>query len=643
MAGPWEQYAKQPVAAAPASTSKPWERYAKQPETAQPPQPAPTGRDPDVPVILSDGTPDTPYYGGGSGSDTSIGEALVGAGETALALGSGATGGAAGMVGGTIKGIIDELRSGKFGTQEAADRIEKMAMDASGSLTYAPRTESGQSQVRAVGETLAPLAALGPMAGELAAIAQGAKAVAPIARGAASGAVSKAKGLMTAADDVADRSMGAAEVAASTMRGEKAAALPVPVKLTKGAQDRNPDQLAFEKEQMKSEVGQPLRDRAEANNLEIMQNFDALIDDAGAGAVDVISTGNKVVDTLTQGYKSAKKRTKDAYTAARNSEEANAQVDLSGKVKLGPDDADMSMLDYLNSKPVGVASSGVTDAARKYAVKMGVAAEDADGNLQPVATTVGKLEDFRKEVSGLANRAEPGQIRDETIIKKLIDGHTAPVEGPLYKAARAERTKQARKYENRAIVSRLITSKKGGDDRKVEADQVFNKSIVNSSPEEINFLRRVMLTSGPGGRQAWKDVQGAMVDYIRNESTKGMNTDSSGVAIVSPAKLHQTISKLDANNRLDVVLGKKQAQIVRDLNDVTKYVSTVPPGTLINNSGTTATLLAAISEMGATGLATGVPVPVLSALKALSGHMKNKKMKAKIDRALNNINENKKG
>lgn len=574
---------------------------------------------------------------------TSAGQTALGTGEAALAMATGATGGAVGMVGGTIKGILDEMAAGKFGTQEAADRIEKSATDAGAALTYAPRTQSGQDQVQAVGETLAPLAALGPMTAELGAITQGVKAVAPLARGAGRAAVDEVKGLMPSrATVVADGSMGAAETAAALQRKTIAEGLPVPVKLTKGAETRNPDQLAFEKEQMKTEIGQPLRNRAEENNLQIMQNFDSLIDDTGSGAVDVASTGNKVIDTLSKGYKSARARTKAAYTAARGSEEANAPVDLAKNVVLDSDNPDTSLISYLNSKVSGVPSSAVTDAAKKYAVRMGIAAEDADGNLTPLPASVGKLEDFRKEMSGVASKTEPGQIRDETIIKKLVDAHTGPAAGPMFKAARAERTKQARKYENRAIVARLITNRKGSDDPKVAADQVFQKSVINSSPEEINFLRRVMLTSGSGGRQAWKDVQGALVDHIRSEATKGLGTDSNGQPIVSPAMLNKTVSALDKNNRLDVVLGKQNARIVRDLNDVAKYVNTVPPGTLINNSGTAGTILAAIGEAGLLGASTGIPVPVLTGLKQIAKVVKNKRVKAKVESALNNLKPEKK-
>jgi dihydrodipicolinate synthase/N-acetylneuraminate lyase len=114
-----------------------------------------------------------------------------------------------------------------------------------------------------------------------------------------------------------------------------------------------------------------------------------------------------------------------------------------------------------------------------------------------------------------------------------------------------------------------------------------------------------------------------------------MGMDSNDRPLVSPAKLNQTIRALDANGRLDVILGKKNAAIVRDLNDVVKYVTTVPPGTLINNSGTAGTLLAAMAEAGATGALTGLPLPIASGITQLVKMRKEGRTKAKINEALN--------
>jgi hypothetical protein len=401
--------------------------------------------------------------------------------------------------------------------------------------------------------------------------------------------------------------------------------------LTRGAATRDPTQLAFEKEQIKSAAGGPLRNRAEENNLQALQNMDALIDMTDARVIELTATGDSVVKALSKGLASAKNKTRVAYQNARNSPEANAPVNPGTKVTFDIDGAptQISVLDYLNSKPIGIPSSAVTDSVRGIAKKIGIASEDANGNLVPIASTVKKMEDFRKEISGIARFDDNIGIRDETILKKLIDAQTDPVAGPLFKKARSLREQQARKFENRAIVARLVKNRKNMDDPMVAADKVLQRSILSSSPEEITFLKRVLVTSGKDGQQAWKNLQGATINYIKNEATKNIGSDSLGRPLVSTAQLHRVVRGLDSNGRLDVIFGTKNAQIIRDLNELVQDVNTVPPGTLINTSGTTATLLAAITEAAVAGL------PVATGIRQLIKMKKERATKAKIAEALN--------
>src|SRR5690606_3214195 len=92
--------------------------------------------------------------------DPTIGERIIGAGEAALTAATGATGGQLGMVGGMLKGLAEQILSGQFGTPEAANLVERSAMQGADALTYTPRTAQGQSQVQAIGEVLAPLVAV---------------------------------------------------------------------------------------------------------------------------------------------------------------------------------------------------------------------------------------------------------------------------------------------------------------------------------------------------------------------------------------------------------------------------------------------------------------------------------------------------
>ena len=455
----------------------------------------------------------------------------------------------------------------------------------------------------------------------------------------ATGAPGESMGTAMAPEGVARGSVGAAATPDAVRRVTTAESLRVPVTLTKGAAQRDAAQLAFEKEQMKGEFGAPLRNRAEENNLQILQNFDATIDATGAKAAfsGPAATGGSVVNALSTGWQAAKNKTRVAYTKAKNSPEAQAAVDTNSVVTIGKGDQEItdSLIGYINSKITGLPSSLVPDTARKLLIKMDLAAVDDAGNLIAKPATVGKLEEFRKELSGTAKFDDNVGLREETILKKLVDAQTDPVSGPLYKEARALRTKQANKFEDRAIVARLIKNRAGMKDPQVAVDQVFQRSILNGSPEEITFLKRVLLTSGKDGQQAFKELQAATAQHIRDQSTSGVGTDSAGRALVSPAQLNRVVSQLDKNGRLDIIFGKQEAERMRDLNEVVKYVTTVPPGTLINSSGTAGTLLAALAEAGAYGATTGIPVPVITGIKQIIKWRKAGQTKAKINDALN--------
>jgi hypothetical protein len=599
-----------------------------------------------------------------TGPAPTLGQQIVGAGETALALVTGAVGAPVGIAGGTLGGLAGAILSGRFGTPEAANEVQRAAEEAAARLVYQPRTQAGQQMVQAVGETLqqvappilpqiaqpgmamqaatqqAPLVAA--TAGRATAAAAPAVRTVTQAPVRAVQAVRQATGMAPAPAPGMTMAPGGAVGAQATPAAQRRVAtaeqMPVPMTMTRGAATRDPEQLAFEKEAMKDPVlGAPLRQRAEENNLQALQNMDALIDMTSAQAPDIAATGTVVTKALSKGYQNEKNRVNVLYTEARKSPEAQNPVNPNTVVRFGRDDdvIENSVVGYLNTKVTGVPSSAVPDTARKLAVKFGIAAEDEAGNLVGLPTTVAKMEDFRKELSGVAKFDDRAGLREETIIKGLVDAQTEPVSGPKYRAARAARTQMGRKYEKRAIVARLVSNVRGMDDARVPADEVFKASVLNSSPEEITFLRRVLQTSGDDGKQAWSELQGAFGRHIRDQATKGMGLDSNDNPLVSPAQLHQAVRQFDANGRLELMLGKQNAQVVRDLDDLVRYVNTVPPGTLVNPSGTAGTIVAALMETGAQTALTGFPVPVVMAVREIAKMKRRNETKAKINAALN--------
>lgn len=107
----------------------------------------------------------------------------IGAGEAALSTLTGATGGALGMAGGTVKGLANAVASGTYGTKAGADAVEQAAVQGAQALTYAPRTEQGQEYAHKVGEAMQQML---PVAGLTGMIPPG--VVAPAANAARTGA-----------------------------------------------------------------------------------------------------------------------------------------------------------------------------------------------------------------------------------------------------------------------------------------------------------------------------------------------------------------------------------------------------------------------------------------------------------------------
>lgn len=586
-------------------------------------------------------------------------ETAVGTGEAALSAVTGVVGGTLGAIGGGLGAAAGAVASGEFGTKAAADQIEQAAAQGAQSLTYAPRTQSGQDQIASVGDAMNSigLPAIGAMQGlrmpagamrvagraaaiPAAAVLDKAATAVPAAVRALPGRVAAAVRPGQAAPTPGTMgSVGAAGLDMATQRTAAAQSLPVPVRLTTGQATRNFEQLRFEGETAKDpRTGAPLREFADQQRADLLANFDRFVDLTGAEAPDIVAAGRSVTGALTKSAARDKAEIRSAYKEAEKAGELSAPVQL------------RTLVDYLNDSAPDAATAPILNAARSWAVKLGIArdeggrlvanaAETMPGdslmNVRPSAgVTLKTAETFRQAINRNTD-FEPTNIRQATIIKKLIDDATENQGGDKYRAARALRRKFAEKYEDRAVIADLITNRKGMADPKVSVDKVFQRSILQGSPDDVLFLRRTLQSGGPDGVQAWKEMQGATLRHLYEQATRGAGSDQRGAPLISVAGLDNAIKALDKNGRLPIIFGKQGAQQLRDINDIAKVVNTVPPGA-INTSNTASVLLAALTEAGVTGSMTGLPIPVLSGLRAITLQVKDRRIQQRVQAALRN-------
>jgi hypothetical protein len=218
--------------------------------------------------------------------------------------------------------------------------------------------------------------------------------------------------------------------------------------------------------------------------------------------------------------------------------------------------------------------------------------------------------------------------------KEVIDAMTDGAGGDLYKRARAARMQRAKDFENVALVSNLLGTKRGSSDRAIALEDVVRKAIIepSTSLDQVKHLGGVLLKKTPQGQQAWKELQGATLQYIRDEAYRGVTRDAAGNQVISPANLNRVISNLDKTGKLDYLYGKKGAEQLRTLNEVAQDVFTAPPGS-VNTSNTASALMMALDTLG-TFTTTGLPVPALKVISEARKAMKSREIRKKVDEAL---------
>lgn len=583
-----------------------------------------------------------------------IGGKLLGAGEAALTTATGMTGGLVGMIGGTGKQIASNILDGTFGTNEAANLVEKSAMEGAQALTYMPRTETGREYAQNVGDVMQQALPLTPLTAEMGMLGAGIKAAspaiqagtraaaAPVIAGAgraatvaksaamdtvqavknAPGRAMEAVGLRDAAPRPTPGTMGSGGAAGTdiaTMRQVAASELPVPVELTRGQATRDFAQQRFEQEAAKNpELGAPIRERMEQQNKAVRQSFDSWIDETGSQAPDSRATGIAVDKAIRAKAARDKVEIRTAYKDADKAGETAQPVSTK------------SIVDALNESVSAESTAPVIGAAKKELIRLGGAVEDANGQLVAQDMTLANTEQLRKFVNKTTG-SDATNIKFAGDLKRAIDASTEGAGGELYQRARSLRSKYADQYENHSVISDLLNNKRGTADRRVALEDVADRVLYRGSLDDMRFARKVLQTGGEDGQQAWKEIQGAALRDIRDAATKNVARDSAGNEVISASGLDKAIKRLDNEGKLDYLYGKKGAEQLRAVNDLAKVMFTSPPGS-VNTSNTASVLLAAM-DMVVSGSA-GMPLPVMSGLKMLVKNVKDRKLRARIQDAL---------
>lgn len=515
---------------------------------------------------------------GTSGTDLLAQQIIEGATGAALTAGGGiAVQGARGLTGAVGKALAQQ----------------PIATTASGALGAGASELTRQSGGGPIAQTAAGLAAgISPFAAT--GLAGMAKRAVPGTRQAAVGAAPEAAtgvapemGRVFQAGEKfgAKGSVGAASLEESAIREQRAAELPIPVELANFQKSRNfADQQRAWELAKNSEVGGPIRQKLAEQQDVLRQNFENFVEGTGSNVwVDPYAKGVVLDETLSKLAKAEKTRIKSLYTKAKEAGELREPVSYS------------SVIDFIDAQ---TPTTRDTLAPILSAVKEELLQNDPSGTGM---ISLGALEDVRKAINqkvqfGTPNANYGGQL------KEIIDSATANAGGDVYKQARAARVKFREDFEDIGLVREIIGTKKNSADRVVAYENLVNRIISPGTPiDSLKHVKALMDRAGPEGVQAWKELQGATYEHLRDQAYKGITRDESGGVVISPAALNTAIKNLESGGKMDLILGKQGAEIMRTINSLAQDLFTAPPGS-VNYSNTSSAILNALDKMGMAAL-----------------------------------------
>jgi len=485
------------------------------------------------------------------------------------------------MAYGVGRSVIDRATQGQEANPEARDIYYRQARQVG---QFQPTSPATPQALEAIGGAL-ETAKIPPYLGNIGAIPsaiQAAGAVRPAINQAVQAARPVANTMAQALRKEAPMvGVGAAEVPEAVVRAQMAQQLRVPVELSKGQALRDLGQQKFEIETPKNfpELGKPLVEAQAKRNDAILQNFDAFVDATGKETYGLRETGRVVDKALVGAANKAKADINAAYTAAREAGETQQPVAYA-PLKAYIDEQTPTV----KRKLAPIISAVDEEIAKNDPKKLG-------------QVSINNLEDIYQFIN---KNYEPGTVGEghAKAMKNIINQMTEGQGGELYQQARKLRTKFGREFENVGYVDKLLRTKPGTTDRSVAFEDVFDHAILNGSLDDVRAIGMTLKKAGPEGQQAFKELQGQTIQYMKDQVSKSVDVDAFGNPVVSPAKFKSVVTQLDQDGKLDYIFGKTGAQEIRNLLETTINVNAPLKGAA-NYSNSASAIIGALDKIGA--------------------------------------------
>jgi len=500
----------------------------------------------------------------------SMQDKILGAAEVPLTLGSGLI---AGMVS-PLAGVYGTLTSGKYGTQEGIKAGEKTAANLAEALTYQPRTETAQNTLQSLAGAISgvpPVIGVGNAGMALLpeAISQTRRAVAP-----AAASTQQRMAALLQPKQTGMMGGGAASTDEALLRQQRAMSQNIP--LTKGEQLQSFPVQQFESEIVKEnpELAKSLIQFKEGQKKAILSRFEQLSEQTGAEYADPTAyrkVGSLVDSALVKQFDAKKAKVDQAYQAARDAGETKQVINTAPLEQF-----------LVEKAPEAIAVPEINSIKAKL---------DALKTARNGQVTIDDVENLYQAAGQLGKAGDPSGLFMKQV-KGVINDMTEGAGGDLYRVARNQRKELGNEFENTYRVAKLLGTKGGYADRAVALDDVFSHVVLDGSLEEMRTVTKLLKKGGAEGQQAYAELQGQTVQYLKDQLTK----NASGQ--LSFAKLKAAVDTLDREDKLTYMFGKQGRDSLIDLRNTVQDALVKPPGS-VNYSNTGSVVLRGLDKLAA--------------------------------------------
>ena len=520
--------------------------------------------------------------------DRSVGEMITGAGEAALTALTAATGGAGGMVRGTVEGIANTIADGKYGTQEGAREAQETAMRRAQQFTYEPRTKAGQDYVETIGEVtqaipIIPL--LGPQAAALSSGIQGVKIVGPamanqirskvknvIARDRPEVQVFTPEGNLTPEAMQVINSNGLDSKIKGMMTPEEAERYELfksrGIEPTRADVTRNVDDQRDLREALKEQgpVVEAVAEQERGIRRVVENEADRLDDNIGTEQLTRDAVGSRIFSSIEDFVSKSDAAVSAAYDAARQEGRADGRVVIAGDIAQT----------VISNKKSDASYGGLVSRVENILEDQGIIVENKAGKMviSNKRLTVDEAESIRKLLNSAYGATRLGPEGGEqrafiTTLKNAIDNDVERAVGAdIFANARKEKAnfertigrdrRDRRDTGKRELLRDIIANK-------IPEDKIVEKLLI-ADKESFKQVKQFLLSEngGTSGPKAFDNLKAYMLrDLLDKSLNKG--TQVGGEPTFNPMQLGDAVAKLKARGFYDELFTPDEQNLITDV------------------------------------------------------------------------------